>query len=179
MKSIKSQNFKVKGKDVELEYFSLKNITSEYIAWLNDTEVLKYSNQRFLCHDYTSSKAYLDSFDNSSNIFLSIKVKKTNIFIGTLTVYFDENHGVADIGIMIGNREEWGKGYGQDAWNTILSWLLNNSGVRKVTAGTLACNIAMINIIKKSGMKLEGTRYSHEIVDDKPQDVILFAIFNK
>lgn len=48
MKSIKSQNFKAKGKDVELEYFSLKNISSEYIAWLNDTEVLKYSNRSIL-----------------------------------------------------------------------------------------------------------------------------------
>ena len=179
MKSINSQNLKLKGQDIELEYFSLKHISSAYIAWLNDPVVFKYSNQRFLNHDYSSSKTYLESFENSSNIFLSIKVKKTNIFIGTLTVYFDENHGVADIGIMIGNREEWGKGYGQDAWNTILSWLLSNSDVRKITAGTLASNIAMINIIEKSGMKIEGTRYSHEIVNDAPQDVILFAIFNK
>ena len=88
-------------------------------------------------------------------------------------------HGVADIGIMVGNRAEWGKGYGQDAWNSILAWLLDQENIRKVTAGTLACNIVMRNIIEKSGMKIEGVRNEHEIVKGVPEDVILFAILNK
>jgi len=89
------------------------------------------------------------------------------------------DHGVADIGIMLGNKAEWGKGYGQDAWNCILAWLLDQESVRKVTAGTLACNFAMRKIIEKSGMKIEGVRNEHEIVDGAPGDVILFAILNK
>ena len=113
------------------------------------------------------------------NLFLIIKVKKTSVFIGTLTVYLDLDHGVADIGIMIGNRDEWGKGYGQDAWDSILFWLLNNQKVRKITAGTLSCNIAMRNIIERSGMKIEGVRNQQEMLNGEPQDVILFAILNK
>ena len=96
-----------------------------------------------------------------------------------MTVYFNEDHGVADIGIMIGNRDVWGKGYGQDAWNTILSWLLNNKNVRKVSAGTLACNFPMKSIIENSGMSIEGVRKEHEVHNGEPQDVILFAILSK
>ena len=146
---------------------------------MNDSVVTQYSNQRFYSHDYLSCKKYLQSFEKSKNLFLAIKVKKTSVFIGTLTVYFNLEHGVADIGIMVGNRAEWGKGYGQDAWNTILAWLLDQESIRKVIAGTLACNNAMRNIIEKSGMKIEGVRNEQEILNGEPQDIILFAILNK
>jgi RimJ/RimL family protein N-acetyltransferase len=179
MKLNKNQSNNIQGKDVLLVNFTENDITDDYISWLNDSVVLQYSNQRFFSHDYQSCKKYFQSFEKSKNLFLAIRVKKTSVIIGTLTVYFNEDHGVADIGIMIGNRDEWGKGHGQDAWDTILSWLLNNQNVRKVTAGTLACNIAMRNIIKKSGMRIEGVRNEQEIVNGEPQDVILFAILNK
>ena len=167
------------GALVELSIFTENDITDDYISWLNDSVVLQYSNQRFSSHDYQSCKKYFQSFEKSKNLFLAIRAKKTSAIIGTLTVYFNEDHGVADIGIMIGNRAEWGKGYGQDAWDTILSWLLNNQSIRKVTAGTLSCNIAMRNIIEKSGMKIEGVRNEQEMLNGEPQDVILYAILNK
>ena len=170
---------KIQGETIELTTFNENDISDDYISWLNDSVVTQYSNQRFYSHDYESCKKYLQSFKQSENLFLAIKVKKTSVFIGALTVYFDLDHGVADIGIMLGNRAEWGKGYGQDAWNSILEWLLDQENIRKVTAGTLACNIAMRNIIEKSGMKIEGVRNEHEIVKGVPEDVILFAILNK
>jgi len=170
---------KIQGETIELTTFNENDISDDYISWLNDSVVTQYSNQRFYSHDYESCKKYLQSFKQSQNLFLAIKVKKTSVFIGALTVYFDLDHGVADIGIMLGNRAEWGKGYGQDAWNSILEWLLDQENTRKVTAGTLACNIAMRKIIEKSGMKIEGVRNEHEIVKGVPGDVILFAILNK
>jgi [ribosomal protein S5]-alanine N-acetyltransferase len=179
MKLNNNQSIFIQGETIELESFTKYNITDEYISWLNDSVVFKYSNQRFFTHDLLSCKKYLKSFKDTQNLFLIIKVKKTSVFIGTLTVYLDLDHGVADIGIMIGNRDEWGKGYGQDAWDSILFWLLNNQKVRKITAGTLSCNIAMRNIIERSGMKIEGVRNQQEMLNGEPQDVILFAILNK
>jgi ribosomal-protein-alanine N-acetyltransferase len=175
----KEQFNKVRGVAVELDIFNNSNITADYLSWLNDPIVFQYSNQRFISHDSDSCIEYLKSFDETCNLFLTISVKKTKKHIGTLTVYFNEDHGVADIGIMIGNRDVWGKGYGQDAWNTILSWLLNNKNVRKVSAGTLACNFPMKSIIENSGMSIEGVRKEHEVHNGEPQDVILFAILSK
>jgi len=169
----------LQGDAIELNDFNINNISVDYISWLNDPIVLQYSNQRFITHDFISCKKYLKSFAGTDNLFLSIKTKKTNIYIGTLSVYFNINHGVADIGIMIGNKNEWGKGYGQDAWNTILSFLLKKQDVRKITAGTLACNTAMRNIIEKSGMRIEGVRNEQELINGEPQDVVLFSILNK
>ena len=78
---------------------------------------------------------------------------------------------------MIGDKSIWGLGYGHDAWSTLTNWLLKQENIRKLTAGTLSCNKAMINIINRSGMELEAVRKSQEIVEGIPKDVLYFAKF--
>ena len=170
---------KLEGSLVELSLFTKNNITQDYISWLNDPNIMQYSNQRFVKHDRITCQNYLLSFKDTDNLFILIRTKKGNKAIGTMTAFCNPHHGVVDFGILIGDITEWGKGYGQDAWNSILAWLLDQENIRKVTAGTLACNIAMRNIIEKSGMKIEGVRNEHEIVKGVPEDVILFAIIKK
>ena len=167
----------LEGSLVELSLFTENDITQEYISWLNDADVVKFSNQRFFTHDLESCQAYLSSFKNNNNLFILIRSKKENKAIGTMNAYFNKNHGVVDFGILIGDLNHWGKGYGQDAWDTLTSWALSIESVRKITAGTVSCNFAMINIIEKSGMLLEATKKKQEIVDSKEVDIHYFYKF--
>lgn len=164
------------GQKVQLDGFTPADITSAYVGWLNDPEVVRFSNQRFRHHDVESCRTYLSTFQDSANLFLSIKTLD-GISIGTMTAYRSVAHGTADIGIMIGDRAFWGGGYGQDAWNTCVAWLLEQPAIRKVTAGTLACNKGMVRLLERSGMVLEGTRRGQELVDGEPQDIVLYGKF--
>lgn len=152
-----------------------KDITDQYVGWLNDPEVVKFSNQRFLKHSIETSLAYLHSFLDTENLYLSIRDVTTNRLIGSITAYINTNHGTADMGLMIGNREVWGKGFGFEAWSCLMRCLLTTLNIRKVTGGTLDVNLGMIKIMKKSGMHLEATRYKQEIVDGSPVDMLYFA----
>jgi [ribosomal protein S5]-alanine N-acetyltransferase len=159
--------------------FTEDDISDEYISWLNDPIIVKYSNQKFLNHNIKSCKDYLNSFENSSNLFLKIinKEHDNNTMLGTLTVYINQYHQTADIGIMIGHKESWGKGIGKKAWMIILEWLRKSGEIRKITAGTMSCNIGMMKIIESSGMSLEATRYQQELLDGLPQDLKYFSFF--
>ena len=95
-----------------------------------------------------------------------------------MTVYFSIPHETADMGIMIGDRTVWGQGVGKDAWSTLMSCLLESGRVRKVTGGTLRCNVAMVNLMHKAGMSLDGLRLHHELVDCMPQDILYFSKFS-
>ena len=87
------------GSKVYLTLFALDDITPEYIGWLNDKEVVKFSNQRFFKHTYKTSVNYLQSFEGTSNLFLAIKDLSSKQTIGTMTAYISEHHQTADIGI--------------------------------------------------------------------------------
>jgi len=168
---------KLEGSLVELSLFTQSDITQEYISWLNDFNVVKFSNQRFIKHDFDSCQNYLSTFENNDNLFILIRTKKDKKAIGTMTAYYNKQHRVVDFGILIGDISEWGNGYGQDAWNSLISWANEVNNIRKITAGTVSTNFGMLKIIKKSGMILEATKKRHEIVENKEVDVHYFCMF--
>lgn len=165
------------GERLSLRSFRQSDITSEYIAWLNDPLVVRFSNQRFRRHDARTCTAYLASFESTDNLFLAIEARDLGRSVGTMTAYRNRHHGTADLGIMVGDRRVWGRGYGLEAWTLLLDWLLSVCLIRKVTCGTLACNLPMRAIAERSGMHLEAARQAQEIVEGENQDVLYFAKF--
>ena len=166
----------IHGNKVVLKPFLPSDVTPKYVEWLNDKDVVKYSNQRFINHTTESCFNYLESFTDSSNLFLSIYDIENGIMIGTMTAYFCEHHFNVDLGIMVGDKKSWGKGYGQDAWDYALKSIICNSKVRKVTGGAMRANKAMIKIMKKSGMVQDGIRNKHELLEGIPQDLLYFGL---
>lgn len=153
------------------------DITESYLDWLNDPDVTRFSNQRFRQHTAESSAAYLRSFSGTANSFLLIEQRIDGRPIGTLTVYRNPQHGTADIGLMVGDRNCWGRGYGREAWQVVLEALLQEPGIRKVTGGTARPNQAMVRIMEQSGMELEAVRARQELIEGQPIDLLYYARF--
>jgi ribosomal-protein-alanine N-acetyltransferase len=168
----------LKGNLTIVRTFDKKHLTDDYIGWLNDPEVVRYSNQRFFKHSFKSCECYFDTFKGSPNLFLAIHDLKSEKHIGTMTVYRSLPHGTADVGILLGDKAFWGKGYGVDAWKTVLSYLFQELKLRKVTAGTVSSNVGMMKIAQKNGMQLEAIRSRQLIYDGLEEDVALYGIFN-
>lgn len=169
---------RIEGQQTLLESFAVEDISPQYVAWLNDPEVVRYSNQRFITHTTHSCTLYVNNFKGSLSKLFKIIRKSDATTIGTITAYINQSHKTADMGILIGDRSSWGKGLGGDAWFALLNALLSLRQIRKVTAGTMDCNQSMIRIIQRSGMTFEAVRSKQELLDGKPQDILYFAKFN-
>jgi len=165
----------LRGEKVLVRPFFEGDLSNEYVSWLNDQEIVRFSNQRFLDHDIASVHRYFKSFSGSANGFFAIEDLQTKRHVGTMTLYVQPYHDTVDVGILLGRR---GNGYGKDAWCLVIDWLLNTCEVRKVTAGTLSCNHGMISLMEKAGMHLEATREGQELIEGEPQDIVYFAKFH-
>ena len=169
--------FPLSGSKIELRPFTRNHVTTEYLDWLRDPEVLRFSNQRFKKHDQKFSLAYLQSFEKTKNLFLAIHLLATGGFVGTVTAYFSAQHQTADIGLMVGDKSVWGRGIGSDAWLTLMQLLMNSFKIRKITGGTARSNSGMVRIMLKAGMLPDGVRVGQELVDGIPEDILYFARF--
>jgi RimJ/RimL family protein N-acetyltransferase len=172
----------LESRRVRLRPFTGADITEAYIGWLNDPEVVRYSNQRFVRHTRASCERYLAGFAGGANLFASLRLRLADgrdTAVGTMTAYRSLVHGTADVGILLGERSVWGQAIGLEAWCLMTDWLLTTPGLRKVTAGTLACNRSMLAVAEMSGMHREGTRRDQELVDGVPTDVVHFARFRR
>lgn len=165
------------GRKTHIRMFLEKDISNEYLAWLNDQSTMRYSRQSEQLHSRQSALSYLASFDNTSNLFLAIDNIETDKSIGTMTVYIEKHHGTADIGILIGERNLWGQGFGFDAWSTIMDHLSQSRKIRKITGGAVSSNAGMIRVMERAGMTLEATRNAQRVIDGQLVDEILYAKF--
>lgn len=176
--SLWSSELPLQGGRVRIRPFTAADLTVRYIGWLNDPQTVRFSNQRFRRHDADSAQRYFNGFAGTPHQFLAIEDATTSIMVGTMTVYVQEPHGTADVGILLGESEVRGRGYGKEAWKLVILWLLKTCQVRKVTAGTLACNHGMVKLMELAGMHLEATRVAQELVENQLQDVLYFARFH-
>ena len=158
--------------------FSEKHLTPCYIGWLNDPEVMCYSEQRHRSHTLESCRQYWQSFADTPHYFWAVTVVDPNIgHIGNMNTYIDKSNSVADVGILIGDRSIWGRGYGLEAWVAVCNYLLHEVRIRKVTAGTQAINKGMLRLMERAGMVADGRRIRQCMVDGMEVDIIHAALF--
>lgn len=164
---------------VRLEPFAERHLTERYVSWLADPEVVRYSENRFRAHTLESCRAYVESFRGTPNLLYALVAKDPSLgHFGNLNVYVDERHQTADVGILVGERGAWGKGYGGEAWAAMLRHLVEQRRIRKVTGGCAADNLAMVRIMQRCGMIEDGRRARHYLYDGKEVDVVYFAVFS-
>ena len=123
---------------------------------------MKFSEQRHHTHTLQSCAAYANSFESTPNYYWAIEKKDKKLgHIGTINAYINVANKTADIGLLIGDADAHGQGYGLEAWLAVIDFLFNTCSIRKVTAGTMATNAAMLHIMERSGMLADGVRKRH------------------
>lgn len=171
---------RIETKRLVISPFNENFLTNRYVEWLNDSENMRYSEQRFFEHTLESCRLFMESFDSSQNLFYAIVEKKEGLgHIGNLTVYVDNNNGIADISIMIGERSVLRKGLGFESFSCMCFFLLEQPGIRKITAGTMSVNSGMLRIMEKNGMVLDGVRRAHYLFEGKEIDLVHMALFKE
>jgi ribosomal-protein-alanine N-acetyltransferase len=160
--------------------FSEEHLTTRYVNWLNDPEVVRYSEQRHHQHTPESCRQYWKSFIASPHYFWAIIVTNGDLgHIGNMNAYVDLRNSVCDLGILIGQKAAWNRGYGFEAWVAVCGYLLRNVGMRKVAAGCLSVNEGMLSIMKRAGMVEDGRRLRHYLCEGREVDVVHAALFKE
>lgn len=162
---------------VRLEPFSENFLSPAYIAWLNDPVVCR--DNRHGKGDYTLQKAsdYLTQVRSSANqhVFAILSLGKHVGNIG-LTVH-PANHS-GEVGILIGEREAWGKGIGYEACKLLMDFGFNQLNLHRIYLGMTVRNRAMIRICEKLEMRHEGSFKGALLKDGIYLDTVSYAKIN-
>ena len=162
--------------------FNSNHLTEKYVGWLNNQEIVKFSEQRHIDHSLESCKEYFDENQQSNNLFLAIEYldKETNeyIHIGNIGVNKDSKNKYADISIIIGEKNYWGEGIGFFGIKGVVSYLFNNEGLHLITCGTTSENTGMVKLMEKLKMNPKVTLKERFFVENKWCDLIQGYLIN-
>lgn len=160
--------------------FNKRHLTQCYVGWLNDHDLMRYSRHRHKIHTIDTCYAYWQSFGGTPNFYWAIEETETgNKHIGNIIAYVDEYNMLADVSILIGEKEAQNKHFGSEAWLAVCDFLFENKGMRKLTAGTMAVNLPMIKLMHRVGMVDDGIRKDHYLHGGKEVNLICMAFFRK
>lgn len=153
--------------------------TDAYLSWLNDAEVTRYME---IFQPYTKDQLleFLKKAEsNEELLFWAIHVKESGKHIGNIKIDpVNRRHRHAELGLMIGDKEEWGKGYAREATEKIVQYCFEQEHLHKITLGVLAENVQAIKLYEKVGFEREGIYREHVIFENQFCSVIRMAIFS-
>lgn len=127
--------------------------------WRTDAELARYDAARPFAatyHDYLA--LYRDELLYPSPYRRSLAIEdKAGRHIGNVMYYnIDTIRREAEIGITIGEREYWGKGYGTDVVKTLVRHILRATGFRRIYLKTLDWNTRAQRAFEKAGFSVCG-----------------------
>jgi [ribosomal protein S5]-alanine N-acetyltransferase len=163
----------LQSEELILKEFSCADITMDYINWLNDKEINKYLESRFIYQDLNTVKDFVSNCEKNDLIYLFGVFTKNNMkHIGNIKVGpINKRHNIADIGILIGDKKFWGKGIATQAITVLIDFGFNQLNLEKITAGCYEKNTASKKAFEKAGFKVEGFFRNHVNASDVRQGV--------
>ena len=146
------------GRAYVLRQFTPEDISPQYISWLNDPQVNRFLEVRFVPQTHETALAYVSSYYGEMEKYMwGIFPKDAVEPVGTATLYdINRNHGTSELGILIGEMTYWGKGASNEAMELVLDFAFDSLGLRRVTGGSYALNHGMNFTFKNLGFALEG-----------------------
>jgi len=169
------------GEHLLLRMLSAEDATARYLSWLSDIEVTRHLEVRFSPPSTLENLArFIVATNNSGDtLMLGMFLRRDWRHIGNIKLGpINPHHGTAEIGLLIGDRDQWGKGYACEAIALLTDHAFAGLSLAKLTAGCYADNEGSRRAFLKAGYIQEGRRVAQWLVDGKRQDGILLGKVN-
>src|SRR5260370_11800982 len=153
----------IDGDRLFLRDFRGSDVDESYQLWLSDDEVTHYIESRFAAPTREALEAWVRKVNSDPrNIFLAMVAKDSGRKIGTVKLGpINWVHRHADLGILIGDKSYWRKGYATEVIRLMTGFCFERLNLHKVTANCYAANQGSVKAFQKAGFAIEGKRRSH------------------
>ncbi|MGY4706330.1 GNAT family N-acetyltransferase [Candidatus Bipolaricaulota sp. J31] len=150
-----------------------------FLRWFNDPEIRRHLTM-FRPLSRAEEERWVESLlSRRDDIVLAIEVKGGDgwVHIGNMGLHrIDWKNRAATLGIVIGEKSYWDKGYGAEAVRTMLRYAFLELGLNRVELEVFSFNLRALRCYQKAGFKREGVRRQALFRDGKFHDVILMGI---
>lgn len=151
---------KIAGERIYLRALTPDDVNDNYIEWLRDDAVTQFLEIRWQVFSNEDIRGYVKLMNDSSKDYLfGIFLKGNNEHIGNVKVgEINQMHRFGDVGLLIGNKDMWGKGYGTEAVRLATQYAFEELNLNHLKAGMYADNKGCYKAFVKAGYR-EAGRY--------------------
>ena len=165
---------------LETDHLTLRPLKPEdadnsYLSWLNDPDVLRYRAPKAFPSSMADLKRYLASVGERGDLHLAICEKTGERHVGNVSLNSIQwVHRSAEISIMIGAKDVWGKGYARETMERLVRHGFESMGLHRIWAESP--NPAFNKAVERMGWRHEGTKRQAFLLDGRFVDFECWAI---
>lgn len=142
-----------------------------FTAWLCDYDVTRYLAEAPSCYPLQAEREALDRLSREHNY--CIVDLKTDRLIGICGFMgIDHLNQTAEVGIFIGAKDCWGKGYGSEALSLLVKYGFNVLNFHNIMLKVLSNNERAVRCYERVGFRTFGVRKEAELREGKRHDVV-------
>lgn len=166
------------GETIYLRALNLTDLEGNYPNWLNDPVITLQNSHHVFPYSKIELENYIkNAYTSTDKLPLAIVDIKSDKHIGNISLV-DINYisRRSNWGLVIGERDFWGKGIASEALILILKHAFDTLNLERVFSGTTSKNIATQKLMEKVGMKKEGVSRKHIFKNGEYLDIINYGI---
>ncbi|MCB9233665.1 MAG: GNAT family N-acetyltransferase [Bacteroidia bacterium] len=168
------------GERLYLRELRPEDAAGNYLAWMNDPEITQFLESRFRSYTEQDLLDYIEVTSQDPNSYpMAICQSVDGRHVGNIKLGpVNTIHRHGDIGIIIGERDCWGKGYATEAIRLLVDFAFEELGLHKVTAGCYSDNPGSAKAFLKAGFVEEGVKKEQYLSNGVYVDGILLGMVN-
>jgi RimJ/RimL family protein N-acetyltransferase len=149
--------------------------------WINDREVTQFLMARYPFSlasekEWAEGAAKPNSFEEARYVIETLD----GVPIGVCGLHRGRPEDrIANLGIMIGEKDYWSQGYGTDAMLTLLRFAFYQMNLHKVTLGVFEINPRARAVYTKCGFVEEGRGREEYFQDGRYIDIIRMGVLRR
>lgn len=171
----------LEGEKIYLRALSVNDVSDAYLSWLNDEETTRGLASGVFPSTLEELRKYVEAAVNNKNVIIfAVCDKITDEHIGNIKLdQFDWVSRTCELGLLIGNKNYWGKGIGYETCFQTLRYAFTDLNIRKVSLAVYENNPAAIGLYKKLGFVEEGRLRKHVFEGGAYYDKFYMGIFQE
>jgi [ribosomal protein S5]-alanine N-acetyltransferase len=168
----------ISGEKVILRPLERSDLTERYLGWLNDPEVTHYTETGSFPSTMTDLHRFYEQLVGSRDqVILAIAERRAGEHIGNVKLApINWIHRKTTLGILIGEKEVWGHGVGEEAARLGVEYGFSRLNVRRIELGVFACHQAAVRCYEKVGFRIEGRLRQALFHRDSYQDCLWMGL---
>lgn len=166
---------KIKGERVYLSPINIED-AEKYTEWLNDLEITINLSMAHNTYTLDQEKEALRSLSAEGYNFAIVNQEDDQLLGNCGLMNVDLINQIGEVGIFIGNKNFWNKGYGTEAMQLLLDYAFNLLNLNNIELKVYAFNRRAIKCYKKCGFKEIGRRREAHIIAGEKYDELYMDI---
>ena len=158
--------------EVYIRPLTVEDASTSY-KWRNDAEVWRYTGSkpdRIVTEEMEREWAR-KVISDPARINYAICLRPSNKYIGNIYLV-DVKDGCGELGVFIGDRNQWGKGYAQKALQLLKQVVNSEFGVKNISIGVNIDNVSALIAYLKAGARIQAEDAWMQLLLDTETSVV-------